>query len=420
MSTSIKWSLSLCCFTLALGAFAEDWPNFRGPKISNISPEKGLPLKWRDKENIVWKTKLPGWGGSSPITVGERIFVTCYSGYGTGKGGNQEKLQRHLVCIDRKKGEILWQKDIKAKLPETPYQGAYITKHGYASSTPASDGKQVYVFFGKSGLFAFDFEGNQVWQADAGTGTDSWGSGSSPILYKDLVIINASAESGLLLAFNKKSGDKVWQASGMKKSWTTPVLADVQDRQELVISVRGSLLGFDPDKGKQLWNCDGINDYVCSTVVAKDGIVYAIGGRQGRSLAVRAGGKGDVTATHVLWRQKVGSNVGSPVLYNEHLYWTHEQNGAVYCLKASSGDIVNQKRLSGSGLIYASVVVADGKLYIVSREEGTYVLSADPKLTQLAHNVISSDSSVFNGSPVFSNGRLLLRSNQYLYCIGKK
>src|SRR5262249_10481789 len=153
-----------------------------------------------------------------------------------------------------------------------------------------------------------------LWQADAGSDRHNWGSGSSPVLYKNLVIVNASAESGLLLAFDKKTGDQVWKASGMDWSWSTPLLVDVEGKQELVVSVRGAILGFAPATGKELWNCDGIPDYVCPTVAAKDGVVYAIGGRAGKAVAVRAGGKGEVKR---LWTQKVGSNVGSPLVLDE-------------------------------------------------------------------------------------------------------
>src|SRR5262249_966517 len=154
--------LVLSCAALGLAAAGADWPSFRGPKSSALSPEKGLPEKWGDKENLVWKVELPGPGGSSPVVTGDRVFVTSYTGYGLDDddAGKQKDLKRHLLCIDRKKGSILWDKAVDAKLPESPYQGN-INLHGYATSTPATGGKQVYVFFGKSGVFAYDFAGKQ-------------------------------------------------------------------------------------------------------------------------------------------------------------------------------------------------------------------------------------------------------------------
>src|SRR5262249_11294172 len=177
-------TLPLIALMLALvgaPARAADWPNFRGPNSSGISEEKNLPTKWSDTENLAWKTDLPGPGSSSPVIWGDKVFVTCYSGYGLDakNPGDAANLDRHLICVDRKTGKILWDKETKAKQPEARYTGGYITLHGYASSTPAIDGERIYVFHGKSGVLAYDLDGNEQWQADVGGGTNNWGSGSS-------------------------------------------------------------------------------------------------------------------------------------------------------------------------------------------------------------------------------------------------
>jgi outer membrane protein assembly factor BamB len=413
--------VALCLALSTLLAFAANWPNFRGPGSSGVSEEKGLPARWSDRENVVWKTPLPGPGASSPITSGDRVFVTCYTGYGIpGKrGGSQKDLQRHLLCLDRKKGTILWGKKVDAKLPETGY-GGFITRHGYASSTPATDGKRVYVFFGKSGVLAYDLDGKQLWKVSVGTGTHGWGSASSPVLYKDLVIVNAGVESGAVVALNKANGKEVWTYPGIRRTWGTPALVDGKGgKQELALSVPGKVLGLDPENGKELWRCEGINDYICPSVVVKAGVVYAIGGRSATALAVRAGGRGDVTGTHRLWDKIVGANVPSPVVFGDHLCWVND-NGMAYCLRARDGATVYSQHLRGSGTVYASITIADGKVYAVSRTRGTFVLAAKPKFALLAHNTLKSDRSVFNGSPAVSNGQLLIRSDKCLYCIGKK
>ena len=329
-------------------------------------------------------------------------------------------LQRHLLCIDRKKGTVLWDRAIKAKLPEPKY-GGYIALHGYASSTPVTDGKTVYVFFGKTGVFAFDFDGKQLWQQDVGSGTHNWGSATSPLLYKDLVIVNASVESGSLVALNKKDGTKAWTAPGTGGSWDSPVLVSVPGgKKEVVLRVRRSIVGIDPDTGKQLWHCDGFRDgYVCPSVVARDGIVYSLGGRfEGTSAAVKAGGKGDVTDSK-LWTKRLGMPVPSPALHGDYLFVVSD-DGRATCVKARDGEKVYAERLKNSGRLYASITIADGKIYAVSRERGTFVLAAGPKFEVLAHNTFESDKSVFNGSPVVSDGQLFLRSDKCLYCIGKK
>jgi outer membrane protein assembly factor BamB len=188
---------------------------------------------------------------------------------------------------------------------------------------------------------------------------------------------------------------------------------------ELVISVQDRLLGLNPKTGEELWRAEGIHRYVCPSVVADRGVVYAIGGGH-TSLAVRAGGRGDVTKTHVLWRQNKGSNVPSPVYHDGYLYWASDNGGVVTCQEAATGKIVYQQRLSpASGLIYASPVLADGKLYFVSQRKGTYVVAAKPEFELLAHNVFEEDSSRTNASLAVSNGHLLLRTDQHLYCIRK-
>jgi outer membrane protein assembly factor BamB len=305
-------------------------------------------------------------------------------------------------------------------MPEQEYEGPFLTLHGYASSTPASDGNRVYVFFGKSGVHAFDLAGRPLWETSVGADTNEWGSGTSPVVSENLVIVNASAESGTLVALNKDDGKVVWTAQGMESSWNTPLLVAVGDRKELVISVEGRVRAFDPKTGKDLWSCLGIEDYVCPSLVAHQGVVYGIGGRSNTTLAIRAGGQGDVTTSHLLWKINRGSNVCSPVYHEGRLYWTSENRGIVYCVNAKEGTVVYEERLDPApDRIYASPVLANGKLYVVSRTKGTYVIAAQPTFKLLAHNTLE-DPSVFNASPAASDGQLFLRSDRTLYCIGKK
>ncbi len=399
---------------------AEDWPQFRGPRGLGVSSERGLPVTWSDNENIVWKTPLPGVGTSSPITLGERIFLTCHSGYGTAaqNPGDMQQLRRQVVCLSRQGGKIMWTKEVASALPEEPYKNRMLW-HGYASSTPAADDQRVYAFFGKSGVFAFDHDGKQLWHADVGSKSHEWGSDASVVLHKDLAIINACVESGALVALHKDTGKEAWRVPGIRESWNTPLLVDIPGgRTELVVAVFGKVLGIDPSNGKQLWSCKGIDYYIVPSMVARQGIVFCIGGRNYQSLAVRAGGKGDVSASHVIWRSKLGSNVSSPVYHDGHLYFAHENNGVAYCVDAKNGNTVYEERLPRIDNIYASPVVGDGKLYYMSRQSGTLALAAGPKFNVLAHNRFKSDRSTFNASPVVDNGKLLLRSDRFLYGIG--
>ena len=404
---------------LSVSAFAGDWSQFRGPGGLGVSDEKNLPATWSDTENLVWKLDLPGPGSSSPIVWGDRVFVTCYTGYGLDENnpGEQENLKRHLLCVDRKTGKTLWDKEVAAKLPE-PEFSSFQALHGYASSTPATDGERVFVFYGKSGVLAYDFAGQELWRADVGDKDFYWGVGASPLLYKNFVIVNAAVESGSLVALDRQTGKEQWKTVGLRGCWGTPVLVDVPGgKPEIVLSQPNTVKGFDPDSGDELWKCDGIKEsYLCPTIVAKDGVVYTIGARDATSLAVKAGGKGDVSATHFVWTKRGGSNVTSPAIFGEHLYWVSDQ-GVAFCLKADSGEQVYQQRLRGG--VYSSVAIADGKIYVVSQKNGTYVLALGPKFEQLANNRLA-DESTFNASPAISQGQLFLRSDKRLYCIGKK
>jgi outer membrane protein assembly factor BamB len=435
---------------LALGASpvaGGDWARFHGPNGSGVSPDtRAVPVKWSESENLKWKRKLPGPGSSSPIVVGRRVFVTCWTGYGADRDhvGDQKDLRRHLVCLDRGTGDVLWDQSVEPVLPEDNYSGMF-TQHGYASHTPASDGQRVYVFFGKTGVLAFDMEGKKLWQTSVGTGSGSrgWGTASSPILYKGLVIVTASAESESLVALDKETGKEVWRHkdAGFVSTWGTPVLVDCgKGRTDLVIAVPNKIWGFSPEDGKFRWQCEGLpSDSICSSVIAQDGVVYALetGPRGGGTMAVRAGGQGDVTQTHVVWRGKERSRIATPVCASGRLYWV---NGRIAnSVDAATGKQVYQTRMGGGpatpepapssgrrpgggfggrgGQDYSSPVLADGKIYWLARSGEAFVYSAGPEFQLLAQNRFASDDGDFSGTPAISDGELFIRSSKYLYCV---
>ncbi len=411
------------------GVARADWTRFRGPNGSGIaSSDQPMPVRWSASANLEWKAELPGAGASCPIVVGDRVFVTCYSGYGTSREepGEQKDLKRHIVCLDSKDGKVLWSKTIDAVLPEDPYDGIGVPAHGYASSTPISDGKNVFVFFGKTGALAFDENGEQLWQTSVGIESDPrrWGSASSPILYKNLLIVPAAAESEALIALDKKTGKEVWrqEASGLANSWSTPILVEVNNgRTDLVIGVTQEIWGLNPKTGKLRWYCEGAkSNSFCSSLVADGGIVYAVEGRSGVSIAVRAGGQGDVTKSHVVWTGRDSSRFGSPIVRNGRIFTV--ANGVASVTDAKTGERISRTRLEGSGAgsgqDYGSPILADGKLYYVRQSGEMFVLQADDKLEQLAHNrVINGGSELFNATPAATDGRLFVRSDEHLYCI---
>jgi outer membrane protein assembly factor BamB len=367
-------------------------------------------------------------------------LVTCYR-------VSDDRLERTLVCAHRASGKILWSKTVPGASNEDPPRGQLMS-HGYASSTPVTDGEYVYVQFGKAGVLAFDMQGNQLWQADIGSGSAQmgWGSAASPVIYKSMVILNAGAESDAVIALDRSTGKEVWKApsDGLNGCWATPILVDIGNgNYDLVLNAPFEIWGFNPDTGKLRWYCEGIQGgTVCPTVVVKDGIIYAVGGGGGPSrpaaIAVKAGGKGDVNKTHVVWRnERVGSYVTSPVIVGDHLYWINNQNSAM-CLKLADGEVVYQERLSGGtgsgrpqgggfgggrgggSQPYASVVAADGKIFAFMRQSEALVLAAEPKFEILAKNKLDDDAGTFNATPAIHNGQLLVRSDKYLYCLGTK
>ncbi|MBI5386249.1 MAG: PQQ-binding-like beta-propeller repeat protein [Verrucomicrobia bacterium] len=399
-----------------------DWPQFRGPGALGRSNTKGLPLTWSDEKNIAWKTVLPGPGASSPIVLGQRVFITCFTGFATSsrEPGDMTNLKRHLLCLNLADGRIIWDTPVPADMPE---QDRIRENHGYASSTPVADAERIYAFFGKSGVFTFDPTGKHLWRAKVGDKLNGWGSAASPVLYKDWLIVNASIESDSLVALDKKTGQEVWRANVGNESWHAPVFVTAPDGTvEVVAAKNGRVVAFNAETGAALWNVKtGIPWYMCPTPVVQDGIVYVIGGRSPNgALAIRAGGRGDVTDSHVVWKLNKGSNVPSPILHDGHLYFAHENLGLVYCVNAKTGELVYEERLDPSpGQIYASPVVANGKVYFTGRGGRTVVIAARPKFEKLADNTLESNRGVFNSSPAASGNRLLLRSHRALYALGE-
>lgn len=416
--------IRLCCLVflmtpLATHCRAGEWPAFRGPTGQGLAKGERPSVEWSSTSGIAWQATLPGPGASGPVVSSGRVFITCYSGYFVPgmTGGSTASLKRHLLCLDASSGKMLWEQVVPARLPEEEK----IRDHGYAASTPLVDGKFVYAFFGKSGVSAFSLDGTRAWQADVGSGTSGWGSAASPVAVGDSVVVNASVESGSIIALDRATGKEKWRAGGIKESWNTPVIVpDGAGGSHLVVAIAGKVLGLDPGTGKTVWSCaTDIRWYMVPSVVHENGLLCCIGGRSGTAaLGLKTGGTGDITVDGRLWTGQKGSNVSSPILHEGHLYWMNDQQGIAYCAKASTGEIVYEERISGAGQVYASPVLAGGNIYYLSRTGKTFVVSAEPKFRLVASNSLQ-DGGGFNGSPAVADGQLFIRSDKYLYCIGK-
>ncbi|NNE91582.1 MAG: PQQ-binding-like beta-propeller repeat protein [Verrucomicrobiales bacterium] len=461
---------SLSLFFSSFSTFAEDWLRFRGPNGTGIyDGKKTVPTTWSEGgENVKWKVELPGKGISSPILVGDKIFLTTWSGYGIDleNAGEQENLQRHLVCLNRKTGEEIWNKAVKAELPEDRW-GGMIAQHGYASHTPVSDGERVYVFYGKTGVYAYDLDGNELWNKSVGTGRDprGWGTASSPILHKNLLIVNAAIEDRAIYAFDKKTGEEVWkqQVDSLTDVWSTPVLVEAGEgeerRTDLIVPVPYEVWGMNPETGKLRWYCEGINSSNVSSSPAVDGdTVYIVGGRNGGALAVKAGGKGDVTKSHVLWSDTIRGRIVSPVVHKNQLAFVRD--GIITCLDKKTGDEIYRARVEanapqpaklafnggseeffpvqnprgkgggsgrgfgrggygGGGQDYASPVLINGKIYAFNhRGECVVAELGGTEFKQIAFNRLGDGGQTwFHATPAVVDGEMFVRSMTSLYCI---
>ncbi len=403
---------------LTVPALADNWPTWRGPDGQGHSAERNLPVKWSTTENVRWKVPLPDRGNSTPIVWGDRVFLTQ---------AVEKEGRRLVMCFARADGKLLWQRETLYTEKEPTHE-----TNPYCSASPVTDGERVVASHGSAGLFCYDYTGKELWRRDLGKFTHIWGNASSPILYKDLAILWCGpGDRQFLVAVDKTSGKTVWehQEPGGKKdssrpyvgSWSTPLIVTVGDHDELVLGVSEKLKAFDPKTGTELWSCAGLltsnkDELVYTSAVYADGIVVAMGGFGGAALAVRAGGRGDVTQTHRLWyHPKNPQRIGSPVIVGDHVYLVNE-TGLAQCLELKTGqDLWKKERLTTS--TWSSMVAADGKLYIPNRNGETLVLAASPRLEVLAKNAL--------GAPVYASiavadGDLFIRSYQHLWCIGEK
>jgi outer membrane protein assembly factor BamB len=410
----------------------DDWSRFRGPGGLGVGTSATpLPIAWNAEANLAWKTPLPGPGASSPIIVGNNVFVTCYSGYGLTQEdpGDIANLNRHLVCVDLTTGKPRWQADVKAALPEDPYTGIGVTAHGYASHTPVSDGHRVYAFFGKSGVHAFDLDGKALWQADVGKESDPtlWGSSSSPIVHDGTVIITASAESQSIIGLDAETGKEVWrqEAAGLDGMWGTPTLIPINDdRTDLVMCVAREMWGLDPASGKLRWFAKATDaEHAYASAIFDGTRVFAFTGRGGGSVAIDAGGRGDVTTTNTVWNGGDTTAFASAVQHDTGIYLV--ARNILTRIDAATGERIGQTRLQGAratggrfgSLDYPSPIVVGDTLYSLNGTGQMFVfaLSEDgPK--QVAVNEVASGEE-FRGTPAVSDGRLIMRSSGHLYCV---
>lgn len=407
----------------------ENWPQFRGEGGVAAIDDTTLPLKWSASENLKWKTELPGPGSSSPIFWDNKLFVTCYTGYGIDERniGEADKLGRTLFCLDRGNGKILWEKKVALANPEDDYRG-YLTEHGYSSATPVTDGKHVYTFFGKSGVHAFTVDGEKAWSKQVGDSSSNrrWGSAASPILVGDLLIVNAADEARAIIAFNKTTGEEKWrhEARQLELTYNTPTVHTPKSgKTELVIAAPNELFALDPKTGKKLWWAKSeIPGNISPCVVSEGEILFTTGGypRKG-SIAIKGGGSGNVT-DKILWKSKTFSYVPSSVYKGGLLFWVNDE-AQVIAMDLEKGETVTKRSVEAikkrkKFSFYASTLRVGDKLVAVSRRNGTFIFEAGKGMKLVGVNTLGDDSD-FNATPALAKDAIYLRSNKAVYCISK-
>lgn len=409
---SLAWAVTLGLF--AATAWGGDWLAWRGPLGTGVSDEQNLPLTWSATENVKWQVPLEGPGNSTPIVVGNRVFITS---------SPAKSELRGLICFNRADGKQLWKQQVEYAGQEP----THVTNPPCASS-PVSDGKLVFAWYGSAGLYCYDLDGKELWHKDLGKVEHIWGYGSSPVLFEDLVILNfGPGLNSFVVALEKASGKEVWRKEfpgqvskkigEFRGSWSTPVLHEENGQSVLLLSLPGMLWGVNPRTGDDVWNCAGLKDLVYSSpLLSGEDVVVTMGGFGGPALATKPG-KGDVTLANRLWLhdKKNPQRVGSGVVVGDYIYILNEPGNAS-CLNAKTGEKLWEQRLGGTSSNWCSMIAADGRLYVPNRDGTTFVLEANPQACKvLAENVV--DKATTRGSLAVSNGQIFLRTHKNLYCI---
>ncbi|MFT5468974.1 MAG: outer membrane protein assembly factor BamB [Verrucomicrobiales bacterium] len=428
--------------SLASAAADEDvasaqWPNFRGPLGTGVAPLADPPLEWAEDKNVNWKLELPGLGHSSPVVWGDQIFLTAATAFGdplsepkfSGRPGAHNNLaisrqQRFLVfAVDRENGEVAWQSTVHEQLP---HEGGHETGT-FASASPITDGERVYAFFGSYGIFCLDAkDGKVLWNKDFGDQftKHGHGEGASPALFGDVLVANWDHEGhSFIAAFDKRTGEPKWRTlRDERTSWSTPIVAEVDGKPQVIVSATNAVRGYDLKTGEEIWKASGLSDNVVATPIFEDGIVYALSSytfRAGMAISI-VGASGDLTETdRILWKRDDRTPyIPSPLLYDGMLYYLAHYQGVLTRAVAETGEEpTGPFRLPEVNEIYASPVAAAGRIYFVDRSGRVLVIAAEAEPKPLALNELEDS---FSATPALIGDELILRGEKFLYSIRDK
>ncbi len=432
------------CLAAASVARAQNWPSFRGPNASGVAEGKSLPVAWdaAKSSNILWKTTVPGLSHASPVVWGNKVFViTAVSedagatfsakNRGIGLASDDAKHAWRIYCLDKSSGKVLWERTAHEGVPRARRH----VKATQANSTPVTDGRTVVALMGSEGLFAYDLDGKQLWKQDLGVlnpglwadPTSSWGHASCPVIYKDLVIVQADGhKQSFIAAYDLKTGKQAWRVErGEITSWSTPNIYEGKARTELIVNGGRFIRAYDPRTGKELWRfADNDTQVKMQAPLVAHGLIYITGGYPaGRAMyAFRPGASGDIslksgeeTNAFLAWKTASGSPyTPTPIIYGEHFY-TVADNGVMSAYDAKTGARLYQERLPST--FSASPVASGGKIYASSEDGDVYVVRAGPKFELLATNPMGE---ALMATPAVSEGMLFIRTSGHVYAVADK
>ena len=434
--------LALLPVTLVAAEFdaqrLDNWDQWRGPRANGFAPHADPPLHWDQKTNVQWQVEVAGRGESTPIVWQDRIFLLTAvktdreeeeppKEIAEAPGGNLFRIQRPthyyrfvVLCYDRNTGQLLWQRDATEQVP---HEGHH-RDHGFASASPVTDGRHLYAYFGSRGIYCYDLEGNLEWGRDLGDQRmyRFFGEATSPVLYKDTLIINWDHEGdSFLYALDARTGKTKWQvARDEHSSWTTPLVVERQGETQIVVNGGNKARGYDLESGKVLRECGGQTRAIIPMPVAYQGLVYCMSGYPGSAtVAIPLDSTGDITGSDkIAWsRDRDAPYCPSPLLYDGKLYFNKSNGSVLTCLDAKTGKpIIEKQRLQGLRGLYASPVGAAGRIYFTGRDGTTVVLDDGPQLKILATNKLDE---LTNASPALVGRQMFIRTDKHLYCIAE-
>ena len=431
---------------LAAAADAQNWPSFRGRNAAGVADGANPPVAWDAEKsvNVLWKTPIPGVGYSSPVVWGDRVFITtavsadAKAAFVHGptqtaevSADTAQQIWR-VYCLDKNTGRIVWEKDAYAGTPQVKRH----VKGSHANSTPATDGNYLVTFFGSEGLYCYDLNGKLIWKQSLGTlvggwtsdPTAQWGFASSPIIYKNLVIVQCdSQKDSFIAAFNLKDGKQVWRtARDEDTSWSSPVIYEGAARAELIASGTKFYRGYDPLTGKELWRLADGADVKIPTPIAAEGLLFLGGGSAHMRrvfYAVRAGASGDITppagqlsTAHIAWQNPAKPHIVTPLVYGSRVYVCTD-NGVLNVYDVKTGDEVYRARLGSGGAFSASPVAADGKVYFINEDGEVYVVRAGPQFELQGKNPMGE---VVMATPAITTNMLIIRTQRHVFGIGER